>query len=151
MVCWKKSAAIFILFFPENRIWHFMHIVICSINKHSFIASNMLPAQSIFLAQKWHYLRASKSIPSFDDVASSDAHIYVWFLYQWGLVLTVIAIVIKRKDKLHVYSKTIVDYWGVGYDLDIHHRIQMLTSAITSVNIGILWWILDITLYPIPQ
>ena len=36
-----------------------------------------------------------------------------------GLVLTVIATVIKRKDKL--YNKTIIDYRGIGYDVDIHH------------------------------
>ena len=54
-------------------------------------------------------------------------------------MLSVIATVIKKKDKL--YNKTIIDYWGIGYDVDIHHWIPILTLAIASVNIGILWWI----------
>ena len=28
-----------------------------------------------------------------------------------------------------------------GYDVDIHHWLPILTSAIASVNIGFLWWI----------
>ena len=32
--------------------------------------------------------------------------------------MTVIATVIKIKDKL--YNKTIIDYFGFGYDVDIH-------------------------------
>ena len=35
------------------------------------------------------------------------------------LMLNVIATMINRKDKL--YNKTIVDYWDIGYDVDIHH------------------------------
>ena len=46
---------------------------------------------------------------------------------------------IKRKDQL--YNKTIIDYWVIGYDIDIQHWIPILTSAFASVNIGILWWI----------
>ena len=53
--------------------------------------------------------------------------------------MTVIVIFIQRKDKL--YDKTIIDYWGIGYNVDNHHWIPILTSAITSVNISILWWI----------
>ena len=60
-------------------------------------------------------------------------------LYKWGLVLTVIATFIKRKDKL--YNKTILDYWAMGYNVNIHHWIPILTSAIASVSHGILWWI----------
>ena len=82
---------------------------------------------------------ANNKIKTFIVVASSDAIIYARFLYQWGLVLTVIALVIKRNDKL--YNKTIDDYWGIGYDFDIHHWIPILTSSIAMVNIGSLWWI----------
>ena len=35
-------------------------------------------------------------------------------------------------------NKAIVNYWGIGYDVDIHHRIQKLTYASVSVNIRIL-------------
>ena len=35
------------------------------------------------------------------------------------------------------YNKTIVDYCVIGYDVDIHRWIPILTTAITSVNIGI--------------
>ena len=51
-------------------------------------------------------------------------------------MLNAIATIINRKDKL--YNKTIIDYWGSEYDVDIHHWIPILTSAIASVNIGIL-------------
>ena len=66
----------------------------------------------------------------------------IWFTFFYingGLLLTVIASVIKRKDKL--CYKTIIDYCGIKYDVFIHYRIPILTSAIASVNIGILWWI----------
>ena len=56
-----------------------------------------------------------------------------------GLVLTVIATFMKKKDK--PYNKIIIDYWGIRYDIGIHHWIPILTSAIALVNIGILWWI----------
>ena len=36
-----------------------------------------------------------------------------------------------------LYNKTIVDYWDIGYEFDIHHRLQVLTSAIASLNISI--------------
>ena len=52
-----------------------------------------------------------------------------------GLQLIVIATDTKTKDKL--YNKTIIDYWGIGYDVDIRHLIPILISAIASVNIGI--------------
>ena len=48
--------------------------------------------------------------------------------------------VIKRK-KNKLYDKTIIDYWGTGYDVDIYHWIPVSTSAIASVHIGILCWI----------
>ena len=51
--------------------------------------------------------------------------------------LIIIATVIKGKDKL--YNKAITDYWSIGYDVDIHHWIPILTSAVASVNIGIHW------------
>ena len=56
-----------------------------------------------------HRLAApSSEYQIFSDVTSSDADVYARFLYIWGLVLTVTATVIKRKDKL--YNKTIIDY-----------------------------------------
>ena len=54
-------------------------------------------------------------------------------------MLNFITTVTNRNEKL--YNKTIVDYWGIGYDVDIHHWIPILTSAIASVNIGIVWLI----------
>ena len=47
--------------------------------------------------------------------------------------------VLREKDKQ--YNKTIIDYWGIGYDVNISNLISILTSAIASANIPFLWWI----------
>ena len=54
-------------------------------------------------------------------------------------MLNFITTVTSRNDKL--YNKTIADYLGIGYGVDIQRWIPILTPAIASVNIGILWWI----------
>ena len=50
-------------------------------------------------------------------------------------MLNFITTITNGNDKL--YNKTIVDYLGIGYGVDIHHWI----STIASANIGKLWWI----------
>ena len=47
-----------------------------------------------------------------------------------------------KKDKL--YIKTIVEYWGIRYDVDTHNWIPILTKAIAEIK-------MDITSYPIPK
>ena len=63
-------------------------------------------------------LRAPSSVYETWISTFSDADVFARFLYLWGLVMTIIATFIKRKDKL--YNKTIVDYWGIGYAVDIY-------------------------------
>ena len=42
----------------------------------------------------------------------------------------------QQTNKLN--NETIIDYWGIGYDVYIHHWISILASAFASVNINIL-------------
>ena len=51
---------------------------------------------------------------------------------------------INENNRLH--SKTIVDKWATGYNVDIHNRIPILTSATASVNIYIHWLMPNIQL-----
>ena len=44
--------------------------------------------------------------------------------------------------KITRYDKTVIDYYVFEYNVDNLHLIPILTLAITSVNISILWWIL---------
>ena len=64
----------------------------------------------------------------------SDADVYAPFFVLYFLMLNFITTLTNVNDKL--YNKTIVDYLGTGYGVDIHHWI----STIASVSIG-KWWI----------
>ena len=44
----------------------------------------------------------------------------------------------KKQQTNKLYSETIIDYWGIGYGIDIHHWISILASVFASVNIGTL-------------
>ena len=114
-----------------------------SINKHIFIGSEPLSAQSLFCDIHWlardylRHTRASQCISRFDDFT------YCYFdVYMLMPDVDLIAkISIETID--YYYNKTSVDYWVIEYNVDIHHWLSILTSATASVSIGILWWIFD--------